>query len=166
MLNRPDTESLTHGVTGWDSLSVPSYVKPVIKTTPEEALALKRDGYFGKDKEIFKASAKVAYIIDKEATHNHIGAENEKQSLSIAKKWLTLGGNVESGLLGYPGRDGIPKEAMREVAVLKNGDIVTNLDTMRGEIQKMNVAWAAEGLPDEAMAKAQEISSAIKGDAI
>jgi len=165
MVSRPDTESLTHGVTGWDSLSVPPNVKPVIKTTPEEALALKREGYFGNDKEIFKLSPKVAYIIDKEATHNHVGAETEKQSLSVAKKWLTIGGNAESELLGYPKRDGIPREAMIDVAVMKDGAIITDLDAMRNGIKGMNIAWAAEGLPDEIMAKAQEISSALKGDA-
>ena len=134
-MNRPDTESLTDGVTGLDSLSVPPEVKPVVKATPQEALSLKRDGYFGTDKTIFRANPKESYIIDIQAVHDLIGGKSKAESLNIAKKWLKAGGNAESELLGYPNRDGLDRAQTVDVAVAKDGNIVTNASTTPDMLQ-------------------------------
>lgn len=165
-MNRPDTESLTDGVTGYDSLSVPPEVKPVVKTTPQEAMALRKAGEFGEDKALWKASQHVAYIIDKMAVHDIICGATVQDSVNIAKKWLKAGGDSESELLGYPLRDGLDKESTIDVAVAKDGKIITDLPQMRKLVSSGKLAWAAEGNPQNAMSQASKISNSLNKSSI
>lgn len=161
MTNRPDIESLTDGVTGFDSLFVPAGIKPVVKTTPEEAVSLRKSGMFGDDKVVWKASRGVAYIIDKEAIHTLIGGDTLQDSINIAKKWLKAGGDSESELLGYPAIDGVELRDTIDIGVSKDGSIITDLTDMRDKVSNGKMAWAARGLPEEATSMANKVSSVL-----
>jgi len=148
---RPTHENLGEGVTAKDSLSVPSEVKPVVKGTPEEMLTLDNEGAL--EGKVLHQKGDAVYAIDPKAV-----------DVEQAKAAIEQGGDAESAVLGYPPRDAVPVEQRTDAAVTKQGEVVTDLPTMKAETEAGNVAWAAEGEKGAVEAKAQEVAGAVKGD--
>lgn len=148
---RPTHENLGEGVTAKDSLSVPSEVKPVVKGTADEMSALQIEGAL--DGKVLHQKGDAVYAIDPKAV-----------DVEQAKVAIEQGGDAESAVLGYPPRDAVPVEQRADAAVTKQGEVVTDLPTMKAETEAGNVAWAAEGEKGAVEAKAQEVAGAVKGD--
>lgn len=146
---RPIHDDL-HGaaVTGEDSLDLQETdptVKPAVKMTVPELVKLAMERDLGQ-KPVFILGP-TAYVIDP------AGGDILEVIASI------LSGN-DSAALGYPER---PEEGGVDVAVTKQGDVVTDLEEMRHHADNGNVAWAAEGTPEEAQAYAERVASTIRG---
>jgi hypothetical protein len=167
--DRPTHENLSGGtvVTGMDSVNLQNIapeIKPVAKMTVSEVKQLKASGQIGVGKSVFNAGNDTAYIIDHNAVQGIYGG-SMPEAVKKARIDLKNGGDAESSLLGYPGVENIPKEQTVDVAVTKQGETVTDLAQMKQEAEAKNVAWAAEGKPEEILPKADGVAQAIQGNA-
>lgn len=140
---QPNHDDLdTAAVTGGDSLQLqeldPS-VKPAVKMTVKE-LTKHMDRTKGK---VVIVWDNAAYIIDPTAVDPTDAMAD------------ILSGN-DSEILGYPERG--PMSA----AVTKQGDIITDLPTMKRHATTKNIMWAASGDHGPLMDKAGKVSAAIK----
>lgn len=149
---RPTHENLKEGVTAADSLELQNKapeLKPVAKgdvwDMAEQAQQGKLDG------KVTHQEGDAVYAIDPNAINP------EEAKAAIAK-----GGDAESEVLGYPTREGLTPEQTADAAVTKQGEVVTDLPTMKAETEAGNVAWAAEGKKGAVEAKAREVAGAIK----
>ncbi|MDD2898999.1 MAG: hypothetical protein PHI31_09830 [Desulfuromonadaceae bacterium] len=159
---RPTHENLSEGIPASASAELQAIapeVKPVVKGTKAEILDLKRQG--AADGKIVHTDGDTAYILDPKALQG-IYSASIPESLRKAKLDLRQGGDAESVLLGYPKRaELVPAETI-DAAVTKQGEVVTDLPTMKAEKEAGNIAWAAEGKPEEVIAKAEGVAGAIK----
>lgn len=136
-------------------------MKPVVKGTKAEVLRMKINGEIGPQKVVFTDGKDAAYIIDANAVHAIYGG-TIAQAVTQAKKDLKNGGNMESLLLGYPDRDGIDPESMQDVAVDRDGNVITDLGDMKNAAESQNVIWAAQGKPEDVTAQAEKVSKRWK----
>lgn len=150
---RPTHENLGEGVTAKDSLAVPPEVKPVVKGTTEEMSALQSEGAL--EGRVLHQKGDAVYAIDPKAV-----------DVEQAKVAIEQGGDAESAVLGYPPRDAVPVEQRADAAVTKQGEVITDLPTMKAETEAGNVAWAAEGEKGAVEAQAKEVAGAVKGDTV
>ena len=159
-IGKPNHDDLmTAAVTAADSLKIQNSdptVKPVVVGTPEEVLALKQAGKVGKGKEIFQHKGK-AYIIDHKGAESVYGA-SKAGSVKMAKMDL-LKGN-DSRLLGYPERTGNDET----MAVSKGGEILTDLARISDEAKTGNLAYAAEGQPEDLAPIGEKVAQAVKAE--
>lgn len=149
---RPTHENLGQGVTAADSLELQNAapeVKPVVKGTPQEMLALDNNGAL--EGKVLHQEGDAVYAIDPTAINP-----------DEAKAAIAQGGDAESAVLGYPKREGLTTEETTDVAVTKQGEVVTDLPQMKAETEAGNVAWAAEGKPEEAIPQAEMVAEGIK----
>lgn len=160
---RPTHDNLEEAaVTAEDSLELQNMnpkVKPVVKGTNKEIAALKAANKIPPQRVVWPGGNGAAYIIDPDAVQGIYGG-SKSESVKKAKIDLRKGGEMESVLLGYPPR---AVEDPIDVAVTKDGDVVTDLAEMREHADAGNVAWAAEGDEEEAMEKAQNVAHTING---
>lgn len=159
-IGRPNHDDLnTAAVTAKDSLTLQNIdpeIKPVIVGTNQEILDLKRKGQIGRGKDIFMAPNGKTYVIDAKAVQGIYGV-SLAGSVKMAKMDILKGNDAR--LLGYPDRD---KGANVDVAVNKQGEILTDLPRISDEAKAGNVAYAAEALPQDALTKGAEVSQAIR----
>lgn len=158
---RPTHDNLAEGIPASDSLdlqNVAPEVKPVVKGTKPEILALKKQG--GTEGKVIYTAGDVAYIIDPTAVQGIYGG-SKAEAIRKAKLDLKKGGDAESNLLGYPDRENTTPDQTIDAAVTKTGEVVTDLPTMKAEKEAGNIAWAAEGKPEEVTAKAEGVAAAI-----
>jgi hypothetical protein len=132
-------------------------LKPVVKGTAGEVLAMKKAGQLGNDKVVFMLPppADVAYIIDSTAVHALYGGSVQK-AVTQARRDLLAGGAKESSLLGYPNREGVDNPVT--AAVTKDGEVVTDIPEIKDHADKGNVLWAAEGHPADVAKYAENVS--------
>ena len=159
---RPTHDNLAEGIPAAESLNLQKAapeVKPVVKGTKAEILDLKKQG--STEGKVIYTAGDTAYVIDPAAVQGIYGG-SVPESLRKAKLDLKAGGDAESTLLGYPARNGLTPDQTIDTAVTKTGEVVTDLPTMKAEKEAGNIAWAAEGRPEEVIAKAQGVSNAIR----
>lgn len=137
-------------------------VKPVVKGTPQEILALKQGG---SKLPSFKLDDTTAYLLDPNALQGIYGG-SKVEAIRQAKKDLKTGGDKESALLGYPNRQGLKPEEMADAGVTKQGAVVTDLGQLKQEAEAGNLAWAAEGKAEEVAGKAEQVAVALDPAAI
>ena len=146
----------TAAVTAADSLELQKAdpeVKPVIVGTNQEILNLKRAGKIGRDKILFLAVPGKAYVIDPKAVQGVYGA-SLAGSLKMAKMDILKGNDAH--LLGYP------EKGPNDIAVTKQGDILTELPKITDAAKSGNVAFAAQSDGKDGIDKALDVSTAIK----
>ena len=161
--SRPTHDDLAGGIPASESLAVQDTapaLKPVVKGTRDEILALKQQG--AADGKVIHTAGDTAYIIDPNAVQSVYGG-SKVEAINKAKLDLKAGGDAESKLLGYPDREGLTPDQTIDVAVTKTGEVVTDLPQMKTEKEAGNIAWAAEGKPEDVTQKAEAVSSAIQG---
>lgn len=148
-------------VTAADSLDLQDKapeVKPVVKGTNREIMALKAANKIPPGMVVWPTGNGTAYIIDPNAVQSIYGG-SKAESVRKAKIDLRKGGEMESVLLGYPSREA---EDTIDVAVTKDGDIVTDLAEMKEHSDNGNVAWAAAGREEDALEKARQVAESVK----
>lgn len=151
-------------VTGKDSLNLQNIspdVKPVVKMTRQELVDLKKSGEIGADKQVFSVGD-TGYVIDPNAVHSVIGAENKAASVNQAKRLLRQGGDAESTLLGYPNREGLADGEKITGAVTKQGDMALTPDEVKAHADNGNLIYGMEGRPEDVVQKVGEVAEAIK----
>lgn len=142
-VGRPDHDDLgTAAVRGQDSLDLqdldPS-VKPAVKMTLEEFQAAQ----VVPEKPFFYDGKGAVYVFAPGALEMGSAIES------------IMAGN-DSEILGYPA----PGDC--DCCVTKDGEVVTDLPSMRHHADAGNVAWAANGNQDELMEKAEAVGRALK----
>jgi len=146
---RPTHDDLAGAaVTGQDSLDLQDMapeVKPAVKMTLDEFYSAQ----IAPEKPFFAPGNGTVYVF----TENAAGLESAVENI--------IAGN-DSEILGYPSREGLEKGEMVDVAVTKQGEVITDIARMRDEAQAGNVAWAAEGAEAEVIAKAEQVAAAIQ----
>ncbi len=150
----------TAAVTAADSLELQKIdptTKPVIVGTPQEVLALKRAGKIPRGNDLFLAVPGKAYVIDPKGVQAIYGGSMvgaiKKAKMDILK------GN-DSQLLGYPDRS----KGNDTIAVTKQGEILTELPRISDAAKSGNLAYGAEGNPQEALAKASGIAESLRNN--
>lgn len=157
--NHDDLENGVNAETSHALQSKAPEVKPVVKGTKAEVLALKQAGKITPGNVIFVSGKGDAYIINAKAVQEIYGA-SPASSLKQAKKDLEAGGPIESILLGYPDRS--KSEQPVSAAVDKQGNVITDLGEMADAVAKNNVLWAAEGEQDEVQGLAGRVATKWK----
>lgn len=147
---RPTHDDLSGAaVTGADSLDLQEIdpkVKPAVKMTLPELVKLAMERNL-EGKTVLILGDGTSYVMDPQ------GGDLCKMACGILR-------GDDSEALGYPSdREG---ETI-DISVTKQGEIVTDLQRMKAESEAGNVAWAAEGKPEEVTAKAAEVSKSIIG---
>ena len=132
-------------------------LKPVVKGTAAEVLAMEKSGEIDKGKVIFMLPlpADVAYIIDPDAVHALYGGTVQK-AVTQARQDLMAGGDKESILLGYPNRQGVENPVT--AAVTGDGQVVTDLPEMKKHADAGNIIYAAEGKPEDVAQYAEKVA--------
>lgn len=155
MLNA-NHDNLADGVnasTSHQLQSVAPEVKPVVKGTKAEVLAMKQRGQIAPGNVVHIGANGDAYIINAKAVQDIYGASTA-QSLKMAKKDLEDGGEIESILLGYPVRG----ENNVTMAVDKSGEVLTDMGDIAKAAESNNVIWAAEGNGDDVQGLAERVA--------
>lgn len=144
MTPRPDHDDLENcAVRGEDSLELQDIdpeVKPAVKMTVAEFLGAQ----IPTTKPFFSPGNGSVYVFSE-------NAPNVKESIESI-----LEGD-DSEILGYP------EKGPLDAAVTKQGEVVTDLPTMRQHAENGNVMWAANGEEIPLMEKAGKVASAIRG---
>lgn len=130
-------------------------IKPVIVGTNSEVLALKKSGKIPRSSVLFLAPQGKAYVIDPEGVQAVYGGD---RVTAIKKAKMDILKGNDSHLLGYPDRT----KGQETVAVTKQGEILTELPRISDETKRGNVAYGAEGSPEDALKKAVSVSQAIR----
>lgn len=135
--------------------NIDSSIKPVIVGTRDEILKLKQSGKIPKGRELFLAVPGKAYVIDPDGVQSIYGGSRigalKKAKMDILK------GN-DSQLLGYPDRS----KGDHTAVVTKQGDILIELPRISDAAKAGNLAYGAEGSPEDALSKAAQVSQAIR----
>jgi hypothetical protein len=156
-MGRPNHDDLeSAAVTAADSLELQKLApetKPVIVGTNQEILRLKQGGKIGRGKVLFLAVPGKAYVIDPEGVQAIYGG-SQVGAIKRAKMDILKGNDAH--LLGYPEKGPV------DVAVNKQGDIISGIPEMVDEAKRGNLAYAASGDPHDLAEKAGDISQAIR----
>lgn len=149
---RPTHDDLAGAaVTGADSLALQAKdpaVKPAVKMTLPELVKLAMERKV-EGKTLLVLGDGTSYVMDPQA-----GNIAEIANMILSGK--------ESAALGYPDRTGLSPGETIDTAVTKQGEVVTDLGDMRQHAEAGNVAWAAEGRPDDALQHAEKVAAAIR----
>lgn len=137
-----------------DNIEVAPSVKPVIKATRAQMMELRAEGKIGPETHTTMAGPEGTdsiYIISKEgAAQRGVDVEQIKKDLAEGK---------ESEHLGMPERSPDIREN-KTAAVTKDNTILTNPEEIKQASAEGALKWAAEGRPDEVLAKAEEVAKA------
>lgn len=144
----------TAAVTAADSLQlqqVAPQLKVAVVGTPAEIASLREAGQT-KGKVVYPAGDR-AYVIDP------VEAKKQFGSLDEAKRMLRAGGDAEARVLGYPERPA--GEPLQTAAVTKTGEILTEPEAIKQAASAGEVAYAAEGRPEDVAAKTEPVAEAL-----
>jgi len=147
MLNttRPNHESLDDAaVSGADSLDLQemdSAIKPTVKMSLEQYLKEQKRRELGNKVSVLWNG--VAYVID-------------PQAVDPVEAMQAIMAGEDSAILGYPQKGG------SDAVVTRQGEVITDIPTMKSHAMTKNLLWGASGNYDELIGKAQQVAEVIK----